>query len=152
MLCYRCKSALREVSSYCRPCYNAYMRDVNARRYAARRAAGVEALGGKCVGCSTENELEFDHVDPSEKEFNLGSIWKGTQARIDAELQKCVLRCHSCHVAKSVREGDVGTVGHGEGQSGKKNCSCELCAARKAEYMRNYMRQYRQQKKADMGL
>jgi hypothetical protein len=54
------------------------------------------------------------------------------------ELSKCQLLCNDCHLDKSKLEGSLGTVDHGGGISGKKNCPCVLCKTRKAEYMKNY--------------
>lgn len=50
---------------------NEYMRNYMRARYHARRTAGIEKLGGKCVDCSSVEELEFDHVDRSTKVFNI---------------------------------------------------------------------------------
>lgn len=117
--------------------YNEYMRQYMLARYHERRKQAVEKLGALCVDCGTSEELEFDHADASTKEFNISKIWSYKQERFESELSKCVLRCHSCHVEKS-RQSDWRIVGHGEGVSGKKNCKCEPCRKRKAEYMKNY--------------
>lgn len=114
---------------------NAYMAAYMKRRYHARRAAAVAALGGICVKCGTTYRLEIDHADRGTKSFDLAHCWSTSQDRYAAELAKCQLLCHDCHKAKSAAER---SVEHGGGVSGKRNCKCELCRARKREYNRNY--------------
>lgn len=126
-------------SGLCRSHYNAYMRAYKARRHRARREQAIRELGGCCVDCGTTDNLEFDHVDASTKLLDIGSLSSYSEARLQAELRKCVLRCVPCHVTKTVRE-DLPTVTHGGGLSGKKNCPCPACRARKAEYQRRYRR------------
>lgn len=87
--------------------------------------------------------MEFDHVDPATKKFVISDGLDFPWAVLIAELMKCQLLCHDCHLVKSISEGDLGTVDHGGGISGKKNCPCDLCKARKREYMRQYMRDRR---------
>lgn len=115
-----------------------YHRQYNINRYHKRRAEYVEALGGKCVDCGSVEELEFDHVDPSTKELNIGSMLNYAKAKVDAEIKKCVLRCKGCHVRKTSDNGDNPTVEHGGGLTGKRNCYCLLCAPLKREYNRQW--------------
>lgn len=117
--------------------YNEYMRKYMLARYHERRKQAVEKLGGKCIDCGTTEDLEFDHADSKTKEFNVAKIWSYKQERFEAELSKCVLRCHKCHVEKS-RQYDWRIVDHGGGVSGKNRCKCELCKAKKSEYNRKY--------------
>jgi len=73
---------------------------INWRKKTKQRI--VEAMGGKCVSCGynkCNDVLELHHINPTEKEFQLGSMraniksWK----TIVAELRKCVLFCANCH-------------------------------------------------------
>lgn len=43
--------------------------------------------------------LDFHHLDPAEKDFNLASISSTNRSKdkVIAELQKCVLLCSNCH-------------------------------------------------------
>ncbi|ATI16609.1 hypothetical protein [Salmonella phage LVR16A] len=43
--------------------------------------------------------LDFHHLDPSEKDFNLARITSTNMAKdkVIAELRKCVLLCSNCH-------------------------------------------------------
>ena len=137
--CKECGSHEIANGSFCREHYNEYMRKYNLARYHARRAEAIERLGGACVDCASISSLEFDHEDASTKSFEIGRLLNVSKARFEEELLKCVLRCGPCHVEKSMRE-DWNVVEHGGGSSGKKNCPCALCKARKAEYMKNYVR------------
>lgn len=120
--------------------YNAYMRSYSRRRYAERSQMAIELLGGVCAECGSMDDLQVDHVDPSTKLFDVKQLLY--KRRLDApevldELAKCQLLCRLCHEAKT---GSERSVEHGGGLSGKKNCACSPCRARKAEYMRAYSR------------
>lgn len=94
-------------------------------------------LGGKCVQCGSSEELEFDHTDPSTKEFTISVMWSlafDNQKLVD-ELKKVQLLCKTCHKVKSNRE-----VPHGGGKYGKRYCKCELCKLKRREYMKTYKR------------
>ena len=114
---------------------NAYMASYMKRRYHQRRALAVAMLGGSCVRCGSTDRLEIDHTDRSTKELDLGGLWSVAAERYQAELTKCQLLCHDCHKAKSSAER---SVEHGGGVSGKRNCPCDPCRARKSEYNRRY--------------
>ena len=58
-----------------------------------------------CAGCGKKDVgvLSFHHIDPAQKEFNIGeSLSKGEQ-RVMREIKKCVLLCKWCHRAQHVR-------------------------------------------------
>jgi len=116
---------------------NAYMNAYMKKRYAERRAIAIQLLGGKCVHCGSTENLEFDHIDRTKKSFEYGSLWSGTWEKFLAELAKAQLLCKSCHLKKTRSE--LG-VPHGGGKSGRRNCKCEPCRKRKAEYMKQYRR------------
>lgn len=59
-----------------------------------RRAAWLDA-NGPCVDCGSTEDLEVDHVDPTEKECH--RVWSWSEERREEELSKCVVRCHECH-------------------------------------------------------
>ena len=117
-------------------------------RYYARLAKAIEYLGGVCIECSTTEQLEFDHVDPTEKEFTVTEIMLHADGKLYTELDKCVLRCKPHHLERTRRQKGVP---HGGGLSGKGRCSCELCRAKKAEYNQNYRQICRERKQAEVG-
>jgi hypothetical protein len=110
---------------------NNYMKN----RWIKRRAEAIEFLGGKCVECGSTEALEFDHIDPSTKTMTIARASSRNAEFFWSEVRKCQLLCTEHHLNKT--RDDLG-VGHGEGASGKKNCPCAPCKARKAEYMREY--------------
>jgi 5-methylcytosine-specific restriction endonuclease McrA len=92
----------------CKVCYNEYMRRYMLERYHRRRAAIVKSMGGECAQCYSTEDLEIDHIDRSTKSFDIGKAIAGWKMdRINAELDKCQLLCHDCHLEKSVAENSV---------------------------------------------
>lgn len=81
-------------------CKKCCTEDVSARRRELKQKS-VEYKGGKCQYCGYNKSLsalEFHHVDPTEKDFNLasgGSIKKWEYVK--EELDKCILLCANCH-------------------------------------------------------
>lgn len=121
--------------------YNEYMREYMKARIAKRRAEAVKQLGGKCVKCGSSENLEFDHIDRDSKDpraggHGKGSMWTFSEKRFQAELVKCQLLCHDCHLAKTMTENlRLGiAVLHGGGLTGKRNCYCSLCKPLKEVY------------------
>lgn len=57
---------------------------------------------GPCVDCGTWENLQLDHVDPSQKVTH--NVWSWRKDRRDAELAKCVVRCKTDHDKKSFTE------------------------------------------------
>lgn len=110
-------------------------RAYNRERYKARRDAAIAQLGGKCVVCGTEEDLELDHIDPNTKRINFSTDWGVPESEWQKELAKTQLLCSIHHKKKSNKER---SVGHGEGKTGKRNCYCELCKPLKQAYMRQY--------------
>lgn len=106
------------------------------------RTRAIAHLGGRCARCESTEGLEFDHVDRTTRVMDISAaIMAGwSWARLLEELAKCQLLCRPHHVEKSLEVGDMLSVEHGGGASGKKNCPCGPCKSRKAEYMRNYKR------------
>jgi hypothetical protein len=81
--------------------------EVNKIRVTNRRQEWL-SKNGPCVDCGSWENLEVDHVDPSTKDPRLrkgsGSViftWKAEKR--EKELAKCVVRCHECHMAKTIK-------------------------------------------------
>lgn len=104
-------------------------------RYHNRRQDAIAFLGYVCAVCGDSTDLEFDHIDPASKSFTIGSNTSINEEDFWLEIAKCQLLCKDCHKEKTRRQRGVK---HGGGKSGKRNCPCNLCRARKAEYMRGY--------------
>jgi hypothetical protein len=103
--------------------------------YYRRKDEALAYLGGRCVNCGEVENLEFDHIDPHLKEFTITKLFSVSNTRFWNEIEKCQLLCAECHELKT---SDDRGVAHGGGVSGKKNCPCDLCRARKSEYSRAY--------------
>ena len=61
----------------------------------------VKEKGGKCSICQYDkciSALEFHHINPKEKEFELkiSSTIKSKEVYLK-ELEKCILVCANCH-------------------------------------------------------
>jgi hypothetical protein len=74
---------------------------VDRQRYKRRqnKLNLVESLGGCCSKCGYNkcmDALEFHHIDPKKKEFNLQSC-KLSITRLQREAKKCILVCANCH-------------------------------------------------------
>jgi len=79
------------------------------REWVAKRRTEWFDANGPCVDCgtwgNTKNKLELDHEDPSTKIAH--TIWSWAKERREKELKKCVIRCHSCHMNKTIQYGRV---------------------------------------------
>lgn len=95
-----------------------------------RKAKLTELLGGRCVECGKTSNLDFDHIDPSTKEFTISGnnlnknwdlVWK--------EAQKCQLLCKEHHNIKTSKESKARRpIRHGtEWMYTKYKCRCDLC-------------------------
>ena len=66
--------------------------------YHQNKSIIIEELGGKCVNCGTEDNLEFDHIYPQLKQSKLSHLLKQGLERIREESKLCQLLCsnHGC--------------------------------------------------------
>jgi hypothetical protein len=76
------------------------------QRCRMKRYQAVEYLGGHCVDCGFDkdlNGLTFDHLpergEPDRAALHLTGSW----ARIKAELDKCELVCGTCHLIRTAQ-------------------------------------------------
>lgn len=111
--------------------YNAYMKDYMLRRYHKRREDAIKQLGGSCISCGSTKDLEFDHVDPQEKDFSMAKGSSFSNARWQEELAKCQLLC--CHTEKHESKYPCGTP-----QSYWAGCTCKECTAANTRHNKEY--------------
>lgn len=78
-----------------------YMREYMRNRRKERRKKFIALLGGKCISCGKKENLQFDHVNPKFKKFDLNDIKDSKETKILKELKKCVLLCPECHLKKT---------------------------------------------------
>jgi 5-methylcytosine-specific restriction endonuclease McrA len=69
-----------------------------------RRQVLVVILGGACAVCGTTEHLEFDHVDPRRKSFNIAIRLSAPWRVLFNELDKCQLLCARHHREKTRRD------------------------------------------------
>jgi transposase len=84
-------------SVYCKQCTNKQ----TLERQRNLKNEMIQYKGGKCEMCGYNKysgALEFHHLNPSEKEFNLSNLksYKFDEV-IKNELDKCSLLCSNCH-------------------------------------------------------
>lgn len=105
---------------------------------ARRRSAWIESQGGACVMCGSTDALEVDHVDPSTKLCNPTKIWSRNAAFRLAELSKCQVLCHDCHLDKTFTDTDRA---HGTSYRYQEaGCRCAECRGWNASRMRTQRR------------
>lgn len=107
--CERCKAA---EAAYCRL---RYRRDpgvaerVRARQRQQTLAIQAIKLVRGCSDCGCRDDpanLDFDHRPGTLKLFNVSEACQGRGwAAIEAEIEKCDVRCKSCHRKRHHREG-----------------------------------------------
>jgi hypothetical protein len=73
----------------------------NAKRLAETKEIAQTAKKGGCIVCG-ETEyvcLDFHHLDPNEKEFNIGRALRGEKSleMLRDEIAKCEVLCANCH-------------------------------------------------------
>lgn len=110
----------------CNTCYH--------RRYyhEVRRQKIFDYLGGACIVCGSREDLEVDHIDPSEKSFEISRNLT-FNAKLRAELDKCQLLCSDHHIAKTTADRAPFTHGTIYGFM-KQKCKCHLCDTKRQDW------------------
>ena len=83
------------------------------RRRREQRQKRIEHLGGKCVGCGCEENLQFDHIDRKQKQSNVSSLLGYSDERVLVEVNKCQLLCEQCHQYKTTINHDMNKLAEG---------------------------------------
>lgn len=109
-----------------------YFRDY----YNKRKAYYLNILGGKCIKCGSTEDLQFDHIQPRERDRKncITSLLKSSNEKILKELEKCQVLCKGCHLIKSTQEGSFinpwnkGKWSHGTSAAYmEQKCRCLEC-------------------------
>lgn len=50
-----------------------------------------------CDVCKNRDNTTFHHVDSTKKQFDLGGAGCKTITQVQAELDKCIVLCETCH-------------------------------------------------------
>ena len=100
--------------------------------YYKRRAKMIAYLGVACAHCGSTDRLEFDHVDPALKSFDISDNMTLNNPKVRAELDKCQLLCRPCHEAKTAAEHRAAGFTHGSIYGFMKvRCDCDECTSAK---------------------
>lgn len=117
-----CKRNKDGKSYNCKICVNAYYKDLYSRSNDRKEYLKSQSKKNKiktktwvknylqnnpCVDCGESDYivLEFDHIDSSEKSFNIsdGMMSKSINT-IKKEIEKCEVRCSNCHRRKTAKQ------------------------------------------------
>lgn len=82
----------------CKECHN----DNSLARKRRKREYALNKLGGKCIHCGFDEfpcSLDIHHVDPTKKDSDFKGMRGWSYARIDKEIENCVLLCKNHHQA-----------------------------------------------------
>lgn len=123
------------------------MAEYMANRRTERRNKLVGLAGGKCSKCGATENLEFNHLDRSQRLFVLsGAGLDKAWSKILVELDKCELVCSACHrkytnqqyATKEIRQWNDKTdlpYEHGTVRMyQEKKCKCGACKLAKSMY------------------
>lgn len=116
----------------------------NTIRYYKRTAELKRLLGDKCGACGSSGKLQFHHVDPREKSFDLSSEFAKPWGQLLVELKKCVLRCRPCHLKEHAAK-------HGIGMYTRHKCRCDICRTSWNAYCNKNKKAARARKKAALS-
>lgn len=119
-----------------------YMRRYIKAHYRKAMDEIINFLGGQCVRCGSEKNLQLDHIDRKTKKFNISTgVRRYSRAVVWKEVKKCQLLCKSCHRKKGVEAGDILETKHGSiTMYSRYKCRCELCRKATSDYLKNYRR------------
>jgi len=118
------------------------LNEKSLEKYYKVRKKILNFLGNKCAYCGAEENLEIDHIDCTQKKFNIAKKYYLEESLLFEEIKKCQLLCADCHHKKSIDErgynsrdqhGTDSCYGHGK-------CRCELCRKAHSEAMKECRR------------
>lgn len=74
----------------------------------------IDMMGGKCSGCGTTENLQFDHLDRTTKSFNISRNLAAKIEKLEEEAKKCQLLCKDCHQIKTLINHDCEQIAYGK--------------------------------------
>ncbi len=116
-----------------------YHRFYHRLRYDAAIAIFLNYLGNRCVQCGSQDQLEFDHIDPTSKAFTITTKWNKSFEYVQPELDKCQLLCTGCHKTKTLTDKNLQSAMNGKHgtTSTYRYCGppkCDACKAARLAY------------------
>ena len=120
---YKSKRAADGLQSYCKVCNrgaNSSWASRNPEKAAESKRKTQQAIlrfiredkeSKGCASCGIKDwrVLDYDHIDPSTKEFTIGRAPGGgvSRPRLVAEIAKCQVLCANCHRIKTYENRDT---------------------------------------------
>ena len=96
-----CQNRIEKIKEY-RIEHSEEKKDYLKKRYYEALSESIEKLGGKCVKCGVTERLQFDHIHPKNKSFEITKrLLMGDKEKFQEELDKCQLLCYDCHLEKT---------------------------------------------------
>ena len=121
--------------------YNKYMRKYHLKRYYRIRQEAIERLGGKCVKCGSKERLQFDHINPKNKKYEVSLLLSLPLKEFWKEIKKCQVLCRECHSIKTIYEqGKKPAKGTHGTLSSYRYCKCNLCRKAKSDWQKEYIK------------
>jgi hypothetical protein len=78
-----------------------YTQCLNMKKQRKKKRDVVEEYkkNSSCVKCNESRGyvLDFHHINPAEKVFDIGNATKYSIEKIQNEMKKCILLCRNCH-------------------------------------------------------
>lgn len=110
-MCYECESVLgledrvkngTKIKNLCKPCDN--IKSSN-KMQEGRQYLYNYLLEHQCVDCGNNNPivLEFDHINPATKLYNVSDMKGSTIEKINLEISKCEVVCSNCHKIRTAK-------------------------------------------------
>jgi len=97
---YNCKECQREYSKIHYKNHSKLYKSRAVSRHSKKREEFHQYKTNlKCSVCR-ENRwwlLDFHHINPEEKEYNMSRITDLSEAKVKEELSKCIVLCSNCH-------------------------------------------------------
>lgn len=111
------------------------------RQWIAQRRAQWLQQNGPCVVCGSKENLEVDHIDPTQKVTH--KVWSLALEKREAELSKCQVLCADCHLKKTVELFKSKPVIHGTNATYHyRKCRCRPCVVAAYEYEKKRRNKY----------
>ena len=89
-----CKSCKKERTKSWTDAHEDYAKELRTRN-----KTHIDSLKTQCVKCGDKRKyiLQFHHINPKNKLFELSDYGTHNIESIDREIEKCVLLCSNCH-------------------------------------------------------
>ncbi len=96
--CQKAKSKERREAGLMDKYKGRYTSD-NGRKHYSKKRAYICGLRKPCINCGAFDPafIDFHHIDPSTKSFNLANGHKHSFEAIAEEAKKCCCLCANCH-------------------------------------------------------